>query len=329
MNRKVLAGILGGLIWIGSGVCEGKEFSLEFSPAFSVQNGILNEYVYTYSGNFNRNFKLSELNWHITNNYLYGENIGINYKNFSFNCTFFGGGETVCHEMTDSDWQNPNDLGQKTNLSISDNTLSSSFLFNTNLAYSFRIWDFFLLKPFFSLDYSAYYFEARNGEGWYGDIKSVGSKIVAWDDPAAKHFLPGQLCVIDYFRKSFSCNLGLSTIFDICNICCIDINASIPLYTNVNSLDTHYSNTAGTNGTCYNDKFNAFFVGFSINSSISFKISKIIKIGGFYSYSYIPELIGTTEYRGLNSTTYTKDTSSFPKCSGSVQSFGVNISFSY
>ena len=260
-----------------------KDFSISITPLVLNANGTLNEYVYTHSAEFNTDFKLSELNWNIENYVQYGQKLSINKNHFGINYSFLAGGDRTSNVMYDSDWQNPDDLNMKTNFSISDNTITSFYNTSLSFLYLFNNWQYFEIAPSFTLNYYSINFEARNGYGWDGD-SIYHNPPVSWNDKGA-HYLPqGVLCGIDYSRFDFHFILGAVTTFKLWDRVFLSADLGFPVFSILNSLDTHYSNTKCTSGTCFNDRFRAAFTGVNVDVTLSIKIVDFLLLSGFFDY---------------------------------------------
>lgn len=258
-------------------VAEEKTSSVTIEPFTSIKYGKLGEYVYDTDSNGDLQ-KLSYLEWEVKPLVLAGLNVSAKTKNLTIAYNFLSYGVPLSSgNMYDSDWIALTDM--KTNYSISENTLNHFLQAGYNVNYTFKTNKIISITPGAGFEFSSISFSARNGYGWYGDYRySTTHENVSWDSTYAKYFATGELMGIDYSRETFCTWLGFSTTADFNKHFSLLISAYISPYTFVSSIDKHFSNSASTVYTAYNDLMDCYFSYFKTSLASEFSFSKNISL---------------------------------------------------
>lgn len=264
------------------------EYTFSVCPVINLSNGNLYEYVYI-NDNLSNETKLSELNWEIKNLINLGFSSSFSYKSFNVDLDCLFGIKNTFGKMYDSDWMNYDtpylyyDSSLKTNLSISNTTISSNIIATIKSSYTFKPWDNISLIPYVAFTYNKINFKGNGANGWYGDSShSTTGSPVSWDSPYATYYPEGALGNIEYLRNTFWLYLGAKTNFSYKQwIFSFDVGISPFIY--IESIDTHYS-LFGNFGTYYYDKMSGFFSKLNFSISVSYQITddSLISLGCEY-----------------------------------------------
>ena len=279
------------------------QIHIEVTPLYELNNGCLNELVFSLYGN--ETYKLSELNWNIKNCSSIGGKVGISYKWFQFESSMMGGISKKSAKMYDSDWQNlPDDPDMKTTFSISENKLKHSFTFDSKAIFAPDITDWLKTGIFLQYNINQICFSARNGYGWYGSSRySQNGEFVPFDSEYARFFAAGSLQGIDYYRVTKNINIGLICNFTIIDRLQIKLEGSMSPFTIIHSLDHHYS--ASSSESYYRDEIKTHFAFYNFAADVRYRVIDNIYLGCAFSYHYMKEKQGDT-YSTLEPHGYTE-----------------------
>ncbi|MBR4373907.1 MAG: omptin family outer membrane protease [Treponema sp.] len=286
------------------------EFSLSVEPVFGVRNGQVDEYVFLKECDYDDD-KLSELNWDLQNEFLYGAKIDANLKRFFVNTQFSLGIPRKSGTMIDSDWmnvqlKNASDYQYKTNYSVSDNYLESDFDFSVKLGADIPLGTFGIttidVKPFVGFDYNSISFIAKGGTAWYGNTNSKGF-YSPYDDESNRSVYNLDGDVISYERKSYIFWLGFETEFDFPNPLSVSTGFQVSPYLYAESIDTHLLTKR-----MYGDKTPGFFSAFKWHIAESFKFTPRLSLVLDFSWLYVRVLRGDDYIKTISATAYTKST---------------------
>ena len=275
---------------------------LAVEPLFGMKWGQVDEYVYERAtdGDYE---KLSELNWEIKNACFYGVNVSGGYKRLygDLHCSSVLRGDSGI--MADSDWMDLN--GIKTTYSESENSITQAFTFAIDVEYHFTPTRTLMLAPTAAFEYKTISFEARNGKGWYGHL---ASPHVAWNDASAVYYPEGSLCGIDYKRDVYQCLFGVAVAYKPVERLRLTGTITVVPYAYTLSYDTHYSNTAATEGTDYADEVTFIFRRFKATTGCFFLLNKRWEFGLTISGFYARESDGDNYQKKHNESLYTNIT---------------------
>lgn len=301
-------------------------FIFSISPTYFFENGVLNEFVYTYDSN-NTLYKMSELNWQIKNSFNTGAAIKFGWKYIVIDSDFSLGISGNSGNLFDSDWLLPSDHSVKTTYSINKNYL------NTNQKLSVRVSGkipctpeqinskiCINLFPYFKYDYSLYSFSGFDGYGWYGHHVSP---IVAYTDSSAPFY--NDLCGIDYVREQTNFFHGILVECSFIKKILLTLDFGLSLFNHVDSIDTHYNNKNKTDGTNYLDIMQAYFNTFTVSSSIKYNLKENLNIGLGYRYMNTGMTTGYNKWKYLTEKQYSTNQEIVSKCSGETHI--VNLFF--
>ncbi|MCR4735016.1 MAG: omptin family outer membrane protease [Treponema sp.] len=308
-------------------------FHFYAAPLYYYEYGYQNEFVFAEDSN-NMEYKMSELNWNI-NNHEIGGTAQIGWKWLGLNTSFSFGLAADSGSMYDSDWLNPDDHSMKTNFSISDNYLNKANSFSAGLTGYLPVTAEALANTFYAqitpsiqYDYTYYYFNASNGEGWYGTKDSTGlDEVVAYDDPQATHYEKGSLGKIDYSRENHNINLGLGINTKIISRINFQVNYFISCYSLINSIDTHFAVNTRKTGTDYYDVMKGFFKNSTITANIEYNFWNNFYIGAGYRFYYQNLVDGVTYIKSHTASEYRLTTSSTSASSANTHHFSVYIKY--
>lgn len=302
-------------------------FSIQ--PAYSIENGVLNEFVYKYD-DAGTLFKLSELNWNIVNSHNFGASIKFGWKYVYINTDFSLGMSARSGYMYDSDWLHPNDHSIKTTYSINENYLNKRQALQIGINGKIpcipeRVRNVFSMNlcPYFNYDYILYSFSGNNGYGWYGNKVTP---IVEYTDPNAIFYCKGQLFGIDYEREHTNFYHGLLIECIFFQRLLLTCDFGISLNTKVNSIDTHYNGSDKTIGTNYLDIMESKFNTFTISSSFEYNFWDGFHFGIGYTYFNMGITPGINKEKSLTAKEYIK-TNIVSKCSGETHTFKIYLGY--
>ena len=259
-----------------------KDFSLSVEPVIGFTYGSLGEYIYAQNSS-GAEVEYSYLEWEEKPLWQYGVTMCAAYKRFGATVSFDRAVSARCGNMYDSDWLGYSDV--KTNYSVSENTAVENMNVNIALQYEFRPDEKLYITPVVEASYAYNSFEARNGYGWYGDATNSSSGTnVSWNDSAAHYYR--SLCGIDYSRQTFYTFLGgkITCLFTPGISLCL--GAFVSPYTYTYAADTHYANTAMTEGNNYHYYQDIFFKRSKLCASVSFKINSYAEAEVAASYLF-------------------------------------------
>lgn len=272
-------------------------FSAE--PLFGVRYGTLGEYVYTpdTSGSYQ---KLSELDWDMKPVWYYGGKASFGWRGISLSGYAAGSIPGRTGSMYDSDWQNitiNGDADTKTNYSISENTLTSSYKLGADVSYTFYLDKYVSVQAIAAVDYMYTKMEARNGYGWYADASTLGTSVgYSYDSDNAIYFSSGELRGVDYTREDMLTWIGVTNIITPFRQFTGTLSFFVSPYAYIQSIDCHYGNGSNNyyidimSGFCSAYKFETagaynFTKNFSLRLTVSWIFSGIIKGEDYYSTS--------------------------------------------
>ncbi len=213
---------------------QSKTIEVSINPYTGITYGCHNEILYS---NFIEGKEVSKLEWKMEPLITIGADVSLK----AFNVIVELGTEYAlpvkCGKMLDSDYEPFS--GMKYCYSINELKSKLNLHSHLNLAYLFQLSEFFAIKPKMALLYYYDSFEARNGYGWYG-METKTHPLVAWDDPRAKYYAPGQLNGVDFYRHSILSFAGLNFCI---NIKRFEMEMGIHLspFSYFYTMDTHLS----------------------------------------------------------------------------------------
>jgi hypothetical protein len=277
-------------------VLHAADWSFSAEPLFGVQYGTVNEYVYqkNSSGDYQ---KLSELNWEMKPVLYYGGKLTLEWKNLQLSGYGKGFIPMKCGNMYDSDWQNitiNDDADTKTNYSISENTVTSSYKLGADVSYTFYLDKYVSVQAIAAVDYMYTKMEARNGYGWYADKWSLGTSIgYSYDSNNAIYIPSGKLLGIDYTREDMLTWIGITNIITPFRQLSTTLSFFVSPYAYIQSIDHHYGKGYYIDimsGFCSSYKFETtgmynFTKHFSLRLAVSWIFSGIISGVNYYSTS--------------------------------------------
>ncbi|MCK9170584.1 MAG: hypothetical protein M0P01_09240 [Treponema sp.] len=264
------------------------DWNLSAEPLFGVRYGTLGEYVYTPDTNGDY-AKLSELDWDMKPQWYYGGKISFGWRGISISGYAEGFIPAAAGSMYDSDWMNitiTSDADTKTNYSISENTLISSYKLGADASYTFYLDKYVSVQAIAAIDYMYTNMEARNGYGWYADNYTLGSSVgYSHDSDKAVYYPSGKLSGIDYTREDMFTWIGVTNIITPFRQFTGTLSFFISPYTYIQSLDHHYGKAYYVDimkGYCSAYKFETsgsynFTKNILLQLSVSWLFSEIIK----------------------------------------------------
>lgn len=278
-----------------------KDFSLGVEPVVSYEFGTLYEYVYILDSTTNTDVKMSELDWPV-NAVCIGAKIDAGWKFIKLSLEYNGAIPTSSGTMTDYDWLDYTKGGSRyyykdssmcTNISYSENTLNSNNNFAVDLRFQLNPVADFYISPFFKYTYKDFSFSGRNGYGWYGDTEHTHlSYNVPYASSEAASY--GKLHGIDYSRQTYSTYLGAGFEYSLKNRFSVSLEGAVSLYTYVESVDFHHSNSKGTTGTYFLDIMNENFAEYYIDFSTEIRVINNLYFDYDFSYSALQQIKGKT-----------------------------------
>lgn len=183
------------------------------------------------------NEKISLLDWTANPLWSLGLRFDSSYKKLNLGFDFSYSLPFQCGIMKDSDWDVLNGL----KVIYSESEIHNKNSLSAALSISYNIYEnnFLSFLPLLDFDYRYFTFEARNGYGWYGlETKTHGE--VAWNDPLAKYYAPGQLNGLDFTKHSFESFIGFTLRAKIKRIN-INTSALISPFSYFYTMDIHLS----------------------------------------------------------------------------------------
>ena len=252
-------------------------WSLSAEPRLGMVYGSLGEYLYMEKsdGTWKKN---SYLEWEEKPLCMVGIGINGGYRNFHLQTCIDAALPLHCGSMMDSDWKLAASPDVKTNYSIHENTAATNIRTGLSLSCDFSPHSHLIISPVAEVNYIYRSFEARNGEGWYGDT-------VSWDDPSAKHY-PGTydgkkyiLGAIDYRHHTFQLFTGLQFTFLIRKNVCAGLGLFVSPYSYVFAEDRHYSNKARTTGRYYVYKSHSHFTRYKAQIFARSRLTRFLEVG--------------------------------------------------
>ena len=210
--KKSLFSLIFAFFSISAFALSQKDFSLFVDGSFGIKRGEIGEYVFQkYNGKWK---KLSELNWDEKWIPCFDFSVQSGFKQFFTTLDFSFDIPCESGIMADSDWQNSEDWGMKTNYSESENRLKYDFGFCAKIGFDFQISSEWKIAPTAEFEYSTFRFEARNGHGWYADsANSKDKKNHEWNSDYATEYPSKSLGGIDYERDAILAYVGFSARF--------------------------------------------------------------------------------------------------------------------
>lgn len=316
------------------------KIKIEFSPLFSLQNGMLYEYVLVNDYSSKSTQKLSELDWPVNNISYAGIQFDTKIKFINFHLSYAFGFNKASGNMEDFDWQDCTFLGNKcyynnsslcTNKSINENYLNNANVFDFNIRFDINpILDFHIL-PFIGFTYNYYDFIGKNGYGWYGDIDhTYKDKNVAYYDSEAIYYPKGELCGIEYQKNIYDIYIGFEINYILFDRLSLSSSFAVSPFMHIYSIDFHHSNMEGTRGQYYHDLMTGYFKHFLLSEKVSFKFNKYCSMFVNFDFS-IQNLIEGKTYKS-DSNTYTNNNilkTTFAGCEGKYWQFTTGITFTF
>lgn len=321
-SKKVIKLILLSLFLLIAGGVKAFSFELfQFSvaPKYGLQYGQMNEYVLYTNGNTQ-----SELIWQIEKMNLLGFNATMGWELLFLETNCMWGFPADSGQLLDSDWQNNKNYSMKTNYSISENSVDYFGDIDLRVGLNIKTWNFLFLKPYVGIAYNRINFSAKNGYGAYGDASnSSDRKNHNWYDEEARKISKGNLCEIAYEREQFVVDIGLKTDFKFLSRFILKFDFSISLFSQINTIDTHYADTAKSKSIKYLDKMQGAFKTVNIGAELDVSVWKGFSAGTSFKFVKINQTLGNDYRKDLNYKTYKPDTGVIAAASG----YSYNIEF--
>jgi hypothetical protein len=249
------------------------DWNLSAEPLFGVRYGTLGEYVYTPDTNGDY-AKLSELDWDMKPLWYYGGKISFGWRGVSISGYAEGFIPAGAGSMYDSDWQNitiNSDADTKTNYSISENTLISSYKLGADASYTFYLDKYVSVQAIAAVDYMYTNMEARNGYGWYADKDTLDSSVgYSYDSSNAVYYPSGNLLGIDYTREDMLTWIGITSIITPVRQFTVTLSFFVSPYTYIQSTDHHYGKGY------YIDIMSGFCTAYKFETSGAYNLTKNI-----------------------------------------------------
>ena len=253
---------------------ETKKVYFELTPKAGISFGKWGEYLYDTEGEK----LLSLLEWKSKPVFAAGVEGKLSFNIFEFDLgTAFGFSPNKNGTMFDSDW---NEDGVK--IIYSENDLYTDFLCDVNLDFFVNFQKgIFTFSPSAGINYSTFFFTARDGYGWYGDAKhSASGKDVEYKSSAARYY-PHISGYSIYRIHTLMYFMGLRTTikpFPALDVCA---EFSVSPFTFTFTKDVHFRKSGIPSKYAlsgHNIFFGRFKAGLSLNFSLSKKIG--ITLGG-------------------------------------------------
>lgn len=313
-------------IFISLFICSlNAEEQLSFAPIYRLRNGTLNEFVYIpYKYEY---LKYSELNWNIVNLSYTGGKIKYSKNCFTYEMTLLYGFKSRSGSMYDSDWYDYNiNPDMKTTFSKSENTVSRAMDFAAKVSAEKFFLEWLKAGLFFNLDIDFIDFSARNGYGWYGELKqSKNNNYNPYNSPYANFYEKGQLFGIDYRRMSVFPDFGIFCTFLFSDIIRFSPYFAISPCVFVNSIDHHYGKN---NGNFYKDEMKGFLPKLNTGGTLYIKLNNHFCMIITGEYNFLNLINGPTYQKsGIAGSTFFLDKSCIAACSGSWWDFNFSVSY--
>lgn len=265
-------------IFLASSIFSTTKWNFNISPYAGFSYNNLEEFFFS---DIRTSEKISLLKWDATPLWSLGLNFSASYKKIILDVDFEYSLPFHCGTMYDSDWDVFNGL----KVIYSESEIHNKNTLATTLSFSYKLFEgtVFSLLPLINIDYRYFSFEARNGFGWYGtETKTHGE--VAWNDPLAKYYAPGQLNGLDFSKHSFELFTGV-TIHSKIKKFNINCSALLSPFSYFYTMDIHLSKIS-------NHHFEQIqycqFQRFKINADLIYHINKSISpfISATFSWGY-------------------------------------------
>ena len=253
------------------------DWHLEVEPRIGMTYGSLGEYLYMKKsdGSWKKN---SFLEWEEKPLWTYGLEISGSCRAFRASACVDAALPLRSGSMMDSDWKLDDRPDIKTNYSIHENTSTMNIRTGLSLACDFSPLDWLTISPLAQAEYAYRSFEARNGEGWYGDT-------VAWDDPSATHY-PGTyngvryiLAGLDYQFQTLQIFAGLQFTFMPLSRLRAGLGVFVSPYSYSFAEDRHYTNKARTTGRYYVYKAHSHFSRYKASLFARYQVTSVLEVG--------------------------------------------------
>lgn len=310
------------------------------SPFYSLQNGMLYEYVFATDYSSKSTQKLSELNWPINNISYAGIQLDTKFKFINFHLSYAYGFIKASGNMEDFDWQDFIFEGNKfyynnpslcTNKSINENYLKNANVFDFNIHFDINPILHFHILPFAGFTYNFYDFVGKNGYGWYGNKEHTHNDYnVAYSNPEAKYYPKGTLCGIEFKRNIYDVYIGFELNYLLFDRLSLSSSFAVSPFIYIYSIDFHHSDMAGIYGTYYHDLMTGYFKHFLLSEKVSFKFDKYCSLFANFDFSIQNLIYGKTyishssNYTNNNLTNVT-----FAGCEGKYWQFTTGITFTF
>lgn len=280
-----------------------KNLSFSLTQYTSVQIGHQGEYVFCTNASGNK-AKLSYLNWDIKPIIAEGLNFNLGIKKFNAEINLEVGIPGNSGNMQDYDWTNnesPDSLSQEeyninTHYSIHENILSSYFSNSLFFSYELTETEKIHFTPTIGLEYSNYYFIAKNGYGYHPDDH------IPYPRPDYHYgkYLKWDTKVISLRRHILNTWIGMKTKFDFSNIISWNLNLLITPYSVIYSFDNHYPSAS------YLDQMHGTLSSMKVEGGLKFQFNKAscISINASYLASEIIHGITASKVLSLQSKYY-------------------------
>ncbi len=260
-----------------------EKFHISFEPLYTLQNGVLYEYVYAYDPNSTNLFKLSELDWPLQNISYIGGKVGFEYKHLKLGSKIAFAFPKKSGVMTDYDWLNASDHSMCTNRSISENNLNKSLQFEFTLGLDFNPIAQWHITPFAGYSYNSYDFYSANGFYQY----SGGS--LPYDDPTVQKITLDKNSAISYNRLHSAMLLGFNTHYTFFENLTFGLSIATTPYIYTKSIDHHFAADK-----YFLDIMTGLFTQWRFGAYTEFNFWKNFSVTGDFNYKYIIKTYGKT-----------------------------------
>ena len=281
-------------------------FFIGAEPVYSLQNGILQEYVIAYDKGSNQNVTMSRLDWQLENISYLGGRINTGWKFISLSAEYSKAFSKTSGIMEDYDWldyientfyyyRNPLLCTTK---SISENTLNDANNFEIVLKFDINPFFDLVISPFAGFNYSTYSFSGRNAYGWYGNASALTNwKTYSYDSTEAYFYDAGTLGGIDYKRDTSDFFIGASIGCIFFDRVSFGASVSVSPYFNVQSLDFHHiSYEDTTTGKYYYDIMTSYFNKYNFGAYAECVIVKGLSVDVNFNYYVQDNTPGVTYF---------------------------------
>lgn len=306
-------------------LCAFELFQFSVAPKYGLEYGQMNEFLMYKNGN-----ERSELNWEINTINLLGFDTSIGWEMILVKVDCMWGFPKSSGNLYDSDWLNTSNYRMKTNYSENENSVDYLGNLGVKLSINLKIFDFWRILPYLSISYNRIKFSAENGYGWYGDTsKTTDSQYHYWYDSESKKYSTGELCPIDYDRETFNYVIGIETSFTFFSRYILSLDFGLAIFTQVNSIDNHYSDFDKSSYTAYLDKMQGYFKSFSLGTDIDIKIWNGLSAGIGFNFIFINQILGNTYEKSSSLTTYQKNSNYNSAASGYYYNLETFVRYSF